>query len=400
MSTGRTRTCPHCGEEHPYELPACPKTKKPMERGTSGLPKLRFGMDRLDDEDTRQGEQPKPSIRKPVMTGPGALVGTTIDEKYLVKSVLGAGGMGTVYAGENIRLGRPVAIKVLVRNAADPQAEKRFLKEARATGSISHPHICQVYDLGTTNGSPYIVMEKLIGETLSTRIAREKTLPIVESCTMIADVADGLAAAHEHNILHRDVKPDNVFLAKVGDEIVPKLVDFGIAKNIQRTATMWETLTQVGTIVGTPDYMAPEQATGSRDLDARVDIYACGVMLYEMLTGRRPFSSNSSQETLQLVLKTVPSPPRTHREEIPVDLERVILVAMRKSKNDRFATARDLSKALREIAKSGAVSPVTGKSIPVQGGPPLASELATKASRVPVVDPMRTIEDPRKPDDD
>lgn len=391
----RTRKCPHCGEEHPIETLACPKTKKPMERGASGLPKLRFAMERLDDDDTKQGE-PKPSVRRPVITGPNALVGTTLDGKYLVRSVLGAGGMGTVYAGENIRLGRPVAIKVLVRNSMLPQAEKRFLKEARATGSISHPHICQIYDFGTTNGSPYIVMEKLVGETLSTRIARERTLPIAEACTMIADVADGLAAAHEQNILHRDVKPDNVFLAKIADEIVVKLVDFGIAKNIRRSGTM-ETLTQVGTIVGTPDYMAPEQATGSRDLDARVDVYACGVMLYEMLTGRRPFAADSTDEILRLVLKSVPAPPRVHREEIPPDLERVVVVAMRKNRNDRFASARDLSTALRDIARSGS----TISAIPAQTGQPLASELATKAQRAAVLeDAMRTIEDPRKPDDD
>ena len=393
----RTRTCPHCGEEHPTETLACPKTKKPMERGASGLPKLRFSMERLDDDDTRQGE-PQPSLRRPVLTGPSALVGETLDGKYLVKSVLGAGGMGTVYAGENIRLGRPVAIKVLVKSPADPSGEKRFLKEARATGSISHPHICQIYDFGTTNGSPYIVMEKLVGETLSTRIARERTLPIGEACTMIADVADGLGAAHEHNIIHRDVKPDNVFLAKVGDEIVPKLVDFGIAKNIQRSGTM-ETLTQVGTIVGTPDYMAPEQAAARRDLDARVDIYACGVMLYEMLTGIRPFIARSTHELLRFIIAAAPTPPRKHREEIPPDLERVILVAMRKDKNERFPTARDLSTALREIARSGSFASVT--SLPVQASPALPSELATKAQRAsPVVDPMRTIEDPRKPDEE
>src|SRR5205823_2044518 len=117
----------------------------------------------------------------------------------------------------------------------------------------------QIYDFGTTNGAPYIVMEKLVGETLAVRIARERTLPIIEACNMIADVADGLGAAHERNILHRDVKPDNVFLAKIGGETVVKLVDCGIAKNIRPSGTM-DTLTQVGTVVGTPDYMAPEQA--------------------------------------------------------------------------------------------------------------------------------------------
>jgi serine/threonine-protein kinase len=390
----RTRTCPHCGEQHPIETLACPKTKKPMERGASGLPKLRFAMERLDDDDTKQGE-PKPSIRRPVLTGPNALVGETIDGKYLIKSVLGAGGMGTVYAAENIRLGRPVAIKVLVKNSADPSGEKRFSKEARATGSISHPHICQVYDFGITNGSPYIVMEKLVGETLSTRIARERILPIDEACSIIADVADGLGAAHAQNILHRDVKPDNVFLAKIGDEIVVKLVDFGIAKNIRKSGTM-DTLTQVGTIVGTPDYMAPEQAAGARDLDARVDVYACGVMLYELLTGTRPFVASDTRELLQRVLAGAPTPPRTHRPEISRDLEQVVLVAMRKNPRDRFDSARELSNALRQIARSGS----TSISIPAQASPALPSELATKASRAPALDAMRTIEDPRKPGDD
>ena len=377
------RQCPHCGEEHPVELPACPKTKKPMERGASGLPKLRpFAMQSLEDDDTKRGE-PKPSLRRPIFTGPNALLGATLDGKYLVKSVLGAGGMGTVYAAENIRLGRPVAIKVLVRSASDPSGEKRFLKEARATGSISHPNICQIYDLGTTNGSPYIVMEKLVGETLSARIAREKKLPIGEACAMIAGVADGLGAAHEHNIVHRDVKPDNVFLAKVGGDVVVKLVDFGIAKNIRPSGTM-DTLTQVGTVVGTPDYMAPEQAAGKRDLDARVDIYACGVMLYEMLTGVRPFVAKNTHTLLDLILKSAPAPPRAHREEIPTELERVILVAMRKERTDRYASAGELSKALREIARGVAVSAVP-------------SQVRLPSTHL---DAMRTIEDPRKRDDE
>ena len=243
-------------------------------------------------------------------------------------------------------------------------------------------------------------MEKLVGETLSARIAREGKMAIAESCKLIAEVAEGLGAAHDKGIVHRDIKPDNVFLAKIAGEIVVKVVDFGIAKNIQRSGTM-DTLTQVGTIVGTPITWRPSKPRAVAILDARVDIYACGVMLYEMLTGQRPFASKNTYELLSLVIRSTPTPPRAHREDIPLDLERVILVAMRKDRKDRFATARDLSKALREIARSGVVSASTGTSLPMPTGPALPSELATRAQRVvPVVDPMRTIEDPRKPDDE
>ena len=390
--------CPFCGGAHLPEVRICPKTGKAVERGLSGLPRLKpFAMETLDDVDTRVG-QPKPASVRPKPAGPAGMVGDIIGMKYKLNAVLGLGGMGAVYDAEHIQLGRPVAIKVLMRtpNTSGANAEKRFLKEARSAGSLAHPNICQVFDYGTLpGGSAFLVMEKLVGETLGQRLGRERRLPITEAIAITRQVLAGLGAAHEQNILHRDVKPENVFLARIGDEIVAKILDFGIAKNMASHGGTLDTLTQHGMVMGTPHYMSPEQARGRRDLDARVDLYACGVMLYEMLAGVRPFEAKMANDILLQIVRNAPAPLRGHRPEVSTELERIVLRAMRKERADRFATAAEFLADLTALPKTPA-HPETAIASPYESrgeSPTIHREAAAPSA----LDMMRTIEDPEPP---
>ncbi len=416
----RPLPCPLCGGAHPADAQVCPVTGKSVPRGASGLPKLKsFAMETLDDEDTRRGNPKPASVRPPKTSGPAALLGEVIAGKYKLNAVLGVGGMGTVYDGEHVQLGRPVAVKVLIRTptTSGANAEKRFLKEARSAGALAHPNICQVFDFGTTgNGASYLVMEKLVGETLGQRLAHTRKLPIEEAVSIILQVLDGLGAAHEQNILHRDVKPENVFLASVpgGGEMV-KLLDFGIAKNMSSHGGTLDTLTQHGMVMGTPHYMSPEQARGKRDLDARVDLYACGVMLYEMLAGVRPFEAPMANDILLQIVRNAPTGVSSHRPDVPPELERVVLRAMRKERNDRFATAEEFVGELRAVrldrrprvpapaSSTNVVNPYPQRkdAVTVHRGktPPQQEELPSRVDLTDL-DVMRTIEDPNPPSDE
>ena len=403
--------CPFCGGSHPAEVRICPVTKKAVERGASGLPKLRpFAMQTLDDPETRVGPPKPPSIAPAKSSGPAGMVGDIIGMKYKLLAVLGVGGMGAVYDAEHIQLGRPVAIKVLVRNGSAPDAEtaeKRFLKEARSAGALEHPNICQVFDFGTLpNGSPFLVMEKLVGETLGQRLARERKLPIPVALEVIRQVLAGLGAAHAQNILHRDVKPENVFLARSPSQpFVAKLLDFGIAKNMASHGGSLDTLTQHGMVMGTPHYMSPEQARGRRDLDARVDLYACGVMLYEMLAGVRPFEGKLANEILLQIVRNAPVSVRDLRPEVSAALEQIIFRAMRKERNDRYATAAEfladlgaLPSAERTEGDGGGGKVGIASPYETRGEAPTQAFQARKDSGN--LDLMRTIEDSRNPAED
>ncbi len=430
--------CPFCRGAHPADAVVCPVTGKRVERGASGLPKLKsFAMETLDDVDTRVANPKPASVRPSQRSGPGGMVGDILAMKYKILSLLGTGGMGAVYEAEHIQLGRPVAIKVLMRGPASTggeTAEKRFIKEARSAGALAHPNICQVFDFGTTaNGSPYIVMERLVGETLGQRLTHERQLPIAEAVEVAIQVTQGLGAAHEQNILHRDIKPENVFLTRVpgSNGEIAKLLDFGIAKNMESHGGSLDTLTQHGMVMGTPHYMSPEQARGRRDLDARVDLYAVGVMLYEMLAGVRPFEAKMANDILLQIVRNAPTPLRTHRPEVPAELERIVLMAMRKERTDRYGTAEELLAELRTVARELARSAREGatRTAPATGTPPKRGDAVTvhrpktedepapvaedlpsrldlrdlanaKPAKPAPVDVMRTIEDPNPRFDD
>ncbi len=283
------------------------------------------------------------------------LIGRTIGGKYLVRSVLGEGGMGAVYEAENTALGRSVAVKVLhPAQARKRVAVKRFHQEARSAGAIGHPNICEVYDLGTLDdGSPYLVMERLVGETLADRIQSEGGLPFDDVIEIVTQVLSGLVAAHEKNIVHRDIKPENIFLTKrVGCPPLAKLLDFGVSKMINPIHNEKEEdldLTRTGMVMGTPFYMSPEQARGDRNLDARVDLYACGVILYEALTGRRPFTAANYNALLLQILTTNPRPARELRPALPQGFDEVLDKALARNREDRFHSAAAFQRELQSL---------------------------------------------------
>ncbi|MCC6647268.1 MAG: protein kinase [Polyangiaceae bacterium] len=274
-------------------------------------------------------------------------VGQLFDGKYRIVRALGSGGMGTVYEAENERIQRRVAVKVLRRElAADATSVARFQQEAVVASRVGSPHIVEVIDAGVAEGAPYMVLELLTGEPLSSRVAREGSLTPDRALPLALQVLDGLAAAHASGVVHRDLKPENIWVCDRGPtpEFV-KLLDFGVCKvgggleNLRMTRT--------GMAIGTPMYMAPEQARGDKDVDARVDVYAAGVLLYELLTGRAPFSGASVHEVLfDVVLKEPPD----LRELVPhLDRGLVLIVqrAMAKRADDRWPSAEALAAALR-----------------------------------------------------
>ncbi len=284
-----------------------------------------------------------------------SLIGKVIADKYQIRAVLGSGGMGTVFEAQHVSIGRIVAIKILNPEANNPVAVKRFQQEAWAAGSIGHPNLCEVFDLGALpDGSPYLVMERLVGETLSERLDRERRLPIADGIAIVHSMLVGLDAVHKRGIVHRDIKPENVFLAaRAGFPTVTKLLDFGVSKIMPGASTDdWDdksALTKTGVVMGTPYYVSPEQARALRDLDARTDVYSCGVVLYEALTGELPFEAPHFNALLLRIVRGNPAPPSKLRPEIPPALETVILTAMALDRNGRYPTARDMARALEVI---------------------------------------------------
>ncbi len=293
--------------------------------------------------------------------GDDPLLGRVIEGRYRIDDVLGAGGVGVVYRAEQTFLNRPVAIKVLNEEFGGvPELLKRFEREAKALSSLAHPHIVQLNDYGSTNGMPYLVMELLEGRTLADLIDDPSGPPEPELALDIGrQILRGLSFAHARGVLHRDLKPGNVFLQRLPDDPYHvKILDFGLAKifSSEDGSTVGEpTLTRMGTILGTPAYMSPEQASGGR-VDVRTDVYSFGVMLFEMLTGRYPFMSETRHEMLRAhMIEPVPQASEC-REGLVVskELQGLIERAMAKERADRFADASDVLDALDALPKPAA----------------------------------------------
>ncbi|MEY2929286.1 MAG: hypothetical protein RL033_35 [Pseudomonadota bacterium] len=304
-------------------------------------------------------------------------IGDRIDGKYEIKRLLGEGGMGAVYEGENTLIHRRVAIKVLHSGvAALEEAVKRFENEAQAAGRIGSDHIVEVLDLGRLDsGDRYMVMEFLKGESLSARIAARGRLSPSEICHVGLQLLDGLSAAHEAGIIHRDLKPDNIFLIaqSKGRTDFVKILDFGISKfNVLGKDF---SMTRTGSVMGTPYYMAPEQARGAKNLDARLDVYAAGVILYEAATGRVPFDGDTFNELLiKIVMEESPS-VLTLVPDMDAGLADIIDRARQKKPDDRFASAREFHDALarwsegaRRAIAGGATLPLTAPTAASPGG--------------------------------
>src|ERR1017187_7193300 len=270
---------------------------------------------------------------------------------YEIVSLLGAGGVGEVWRARDTRLGRDGAIKVVRPGlTSDPDRLSRFEKEARAAAQLDHPNILVVHDVGTHEGSPFIVSELLQGESLREKLG--VPLPLKKAVDYAIQIAHGLAAAHEKGIVHRDIKPENVFLTKAGHV---KILDFGVAKLLPSfeasgvdTETPTATATQAGTAVGTVAYMSPEQIRG-QPVDARTDIFSLGVVLYEMLSGKRPFQRDTAAEIMTAILREEPPDLSETNRSIPAALENVVRHCLEKEPDGRFPSARGVVFALRAL---------------------------------------------------
>ena len=281
------------------------------------------------------------------------LVGQVLADRYRVLRLIGEGGMGQVYESQHVNINKRFAIKLLRPEiVSNPEAVARFRQEAWSASSIGHDNIIEIEDFATLpSGAVYLAMEFLAGQSLAERMRDEPKLTFAESLEICLQVGSGLGAAHEKSIVHRDMKPENIFLAQKHGRVVAKILDFGIAKVSGADGN--KSLTRTGTIFGTPHYMSPEQALG-RPLDHRSDIYSVGVIMYELFTGRVPFEAESFMGILTKHITTAPIPPRQHSPQLSEDIETVILRAMAKEPDDRYQTMELLCADLATVAEAHA----------------------------------------------
>jgi len=291
-----------------------------------------------------------------------------IANKYRLGRLLGEGGMGAVYEAVHTELGLKVAIKILSPTiASNPTSVKRFRREARAAAAVSHDNVVSVTDTGTDdNGVPFIVMELLEGESVSSLLHRERVLPADVAIPIVSQILAGLAAAHDQGVVHRDLKPPNIFITHSAEgSYRVKILDFGISKfqaDLDKA-----TLTAEGGLVGTPQFMAPEQVKARKDVDSRADIYAVGVLLYRMLTGKLPFRSRKADQLYQQILAGSPPSAQSLNPDIPDELNAAIVKAIALNRDDRYPTARAFRAALHDAApalpRDGTIPPGSPRTV-------------------------------------
>jgi serine/threonine-protein kinase len=280
----------------------------------------------------------------------------TVAGRYRIERTLGRGGMATVYLAHDSDLQRPVAIKVLAQGlSGDGSFRDRFFREARLAARLSHPNVVQVFDAGEADGQPYIVMEYVPGETVADLLSRRRKLGPAEGVTVVADACDGLQHAHEHGLVHRDVKPQNLLVREDG---CVKVADLGIARAPESTR-----LTQHGTILGTAAYLAPEQAAGE-EVTAAADIYSLGAVLYELLTGRTPYEFSSLAELAAKQSSGEIVPPRDLDPAIPARFEAVLMRCLARDPSFRPSSAAELGAELRAALDDR--RPPTASTVPLQ----------------------------------
>jgi len=375
-----------------------------------GLPKPGSSRDTIHDEgagaSTNVGEElPSSSISLEIETDdgdgdgehdsdldafgdlkPGAKLG-----RYQIDGVLGKGATGVVFLASHLVIGKRVALKCLYpQHSSSRNAVERFFREAKIAATVEHPNVIQVFDGGREKDVLYLAMERLEGESLADRIDRGK-LSVDDALDLFLAIMDGVSAVHERGVVHRDLKPDNIFLvaSRTGGAGVPKVLDFGISK--LKEPGLRE-LTTLGTVMGTPFYMAPEQVTNSRDVDARADVYSLGVMLYEALVGDVPYAEESVIEIFRRAQEGDAAPLERARPDVPAAVVRVVEKAMRPRRQDRFATVRDM--------RDGLAAARTADTKPSRERPsalPAEDRRATVADLPPARDNRETIADVMSP---
>ncbi len=278
--------------------------------------------------------------------------GRIIEDRYRLIKKVGEGASASVWEAEHIKLSSRVAVKLLHRRAP-PESDMalRFMREARVAASVKHANVIEILDFGIAEGDePYMVMEFLRGFSLAKYQDELGTIPIVEALRLVALTLKGLAVVHEAGIIHRDVKPDNIFLVRDDDGLMPKILDFGLSRHQGKT-----NVTHEGTLLGTPDYMSPEQARGRGDIDARADLYSTGVILYHLLTKRLPFEAQSIGELLVAVASSDPTPIESHRTDLPQELVRIVRKATARRADDRYPDARAMRADILRLMETGQV---------------------------------------------
>jgi tetratricopeptide (TPR) repeat protein/tRNA A-37 threonylcarbamoyl transferase component Bud32 len=304
-------------------------------------------------------------------------------DRYVVEREIGSGGMATVYLAEDRRHHRKVAVKVLRPDLAAALGADRFLREIEIAAQLEHPHILTLIDSGEAEGFLYYIMPYVEGESLRTKLAREGELPIAEATRILHDVVDALAHAHSHGVVHRDIKPDNVLLS--GKHAV--VTDFGIAKAVSE-ATGRQQLTTAGVALGTPAYMAPEQAVADPNIDHRADVYAVGALAYELLAGRPPFAGDTAQQVLAAHVTEVPDPVTRYRDTVPPGMADLVMRCLAKKPADRWQRIEELLPQLEALTTpSGGITPTDTR--PVEAAPAL--DLAVLIERVGVGRLMRVV---------
>ena len=317
--------CPRCGRQYSNEILVCPKDQTPLQADAT-----------IAD----------------IPIDP--LLGHTFDDKYRLDARLGGGGMGTVYRATHLLIDRPVAIKVLSqRFIGDETAQQRFRREARAAGRMQHPNAVNVTDFGaTSDGYLYIVMELLEGHTLREVLLREAPLDVARTVSIMLQTCAAVAAAHDVGLIHRDLKPANIFIVQRPDTpAVVKVLDFGVAKFAveEQADEDYQTLTQVGALIGTPRYMSPEQCSGKGPVTPASDVYSLGVILYEMLSGAPPFNAETP---LAIAFRHVTEPPPPLSTAVPQRLREIVERALSKEPTKRFANAEELRQELLAAAEA------------------------------------------------
>lgn len=324
------RWCKHCGKPHGLAERRCLTTGHAL------------------DGALHNKSKPAPAGRTPDASSL-PLIGKILDGRYRILRTIGSGGMGIVFEAEDLTLGRFVAVKVVAR-AGSAEALARLAREATLIAAVRHANICEVYGAGSLPApahGPYVVFERLVGETLAAHQCTPRVPSVLSTLDLFVQILSGLEAAHAMRILHRDLKPQNVFLvARAGGSPLVKLVDFGFAQDM--SAGLKSRITRPGIACGTVQYMSPEQVR-TMPLDPRSDIFATGVMLYESLTGRHPFAAASRVGIQTNILCAEPRPPRSRRRSIPEALGNVVMAALEKDPERRPASASAMQHVLASI---------------------------------------------------